>query len=93
LPWELADLLANGLDLNLAGNPLTDPLPELAARGPAALAAYLRSLEDAVPQYEAKVLLVGEGNVGKTSLVAALRDARSSRAGPRRTVSRSSRLR
>jgi len=38
LPWELADLLANGLDLNLAGNPLTDPLPELAARGPAAYA-------------------------------------------------------
>ena len=30
------------------------------------------SLEDAVPQYEAKVLLVGEGNVGKTSLIAAL---------------------
>ncbi|MGH8888023.1 MAG: COR domain-containing protein, partial [Egibacteraceae bacterium] len=36
------------------------------------LFAYLRSLARGQPQYEAKVLLVGEGNVGKTSLVAAL---------------------
>jgi GTPase SAR1 family protein len=35
----------------------------------------LRSLDDARPQYEAKLLLVGRGNVGKTSLVAALRGA------------------
>jgi hypothetical protein len=35
--------------------------------------AYLRSQGDAVEQFEAKILLVGEGNVGKTSLVAALR--------------------
>ena len=37
------------------------------------MAVYLRSLKDAVEQYEAKVLLVGDGNVGKTSLLAALR--------------------
>jgi hypothetical protein len=36
---------------------------------------YLRSLYDAEPQYEAKLLMVGEGNVGKTSLIAALRSA------------------
>ena len=36
---------------------------------------YLRSLYDAEPQYEAKLLVVGEGNVGKTSLIAALRSA------------------
>ena len=59
----------------MSGNPLADPLPELAARGPAELATYLRSLHDAKPQYEAKLLLVGEGNVGKTSLIAALRSA------------------
>ena len=38
----------------------------------AELATYLRSLHDAEPQYEAKLLVVGEGNVGKTSLIAAL---------------------
>ncbi len=73
LPKELADLLERGLELHLQGNPLHQPLPELVQRGVDAIAAYLRSLEDATPQYEAKVLLVGEGNVGKTSLVAALR--------------------
>jgi len=74
LPRQLADLVRNGLDLRLEGNPLREPLPELVGRGSAALATYLRSLEDAVPQYEAKLLLVGEGNVGKTSLIAALRN-------------------
>jgi internalin A len=75
LPIGLADLLAGGLQVELAANPLADPLPELAARGSAELATYLRSLHDAEPQYEAKLLVVGEGNVGKTSLIAALRSA------------------
>ena len=44
------------------------------AGGSDALCSYLRSLKDAVAQYEAKILVVGEGNVGKTSLLAALRD-------------------
>jgi internalin A len=61
------------MQLSLGGNPLSDPLPELAARRPAELATYLRSLHDASAQYEAKMILVGEGNVGKTSLVAALK--------------------
>ena len=73
LPTQLADRLASGLRLELTRNPLDDPLPELVERGADALAAYLGSLDDAVAQYEAKLLLVGEGNVGKTSLVAALR--------------------
>jgi hypothetical protein len=75
LPIRLADLLADGLELGLDGNPLADPLPELARRGSAELATYLCSLYDAEPQYEAKLLMVGEGNVGKSSLVAALRPA------------------
>ena len=74
LPAELAEPLACGLSLKLEYNPLDEPLPELVARGADALTTYLRSLEDAIPQYEAKVLLVGEGNVGKTSLVDALRE-------------------
>jgi internalin A len=75
LPPQLADLVADVLDLTLAGNPLADPLPELIRRGGNDLATYLRSLHDGITQYEAKLLLVGEGNVGKTSLVAALKDA------------------
>ena len=61
--------------LGLDDNPLPDPLPQLIERGADSLATYLRSLRDAKKQYEAKLLLVGEGNVGKTSLVAALRGA------------------
>lgn len=72
LPPELGRLPGN-LGLRLQGNPLTEPLPELVERGMPALLVYLRSLLDpGAPQYEAKVLLVGEGNVGKTSLIAAL---------------------
>jgi internalin A len=73
LPSQLADLVENGLDLGVTGNPLADPLPTFVERGQAALAAYLRSLYDSQPQYDAKLLLVGEGNVGKSSLVAALK--------------------
>ena len=75
LPQQLADLLAGKLAIRLDGNPLPNPIGELAERGTAALATYLRSLDDALPQYETKMLLVGEGNVGKTSLIAALLDA------------------
>ena len=73
VPVQLADRLDGGMQLRLSANPLDDPLPELAARAPADLATYLRSLHDATPQYEAKLVLIGEGNVGKTSLVAALK--------------------
>ena len=72
LPRQLTDLLSSGLSLRASGNPLGEPFPELLQRGKEALATYLRSLDDAVEQYEAKILLVGEGNVGKTSLSAAL---------------------
>ena len=72
LPKQLADPLVRGLALDLHGNPLDDPLPGFVNRGADALATYLRSLEDAIAQFDAKLLLVGEGNVGKTCLVAAL---------------------
>lgn len=74
LPRWMADLLTGRLtQLYADANPLREPLPELMGRGTAELAAYLRSLDDAEPLYEAKLLLVGEGNVGKSSLVAALK--------------------
>jgi internalin A len=75
LPLRLADLLAGSLELDLKSNPLADPLPELIERGVAELSTYLRSLHDAQPLYEAKLLVVGEGNVGKTSLIGALGSA------------------
>ena len=75
LPIWLAGLLTSGLGIDLDGNRLADPLEKLQRRGADALATYLSSLEDAVKQYEAKLLLVGEGNVGKTSLVASLKGA------------------
>jgi internalin A len=75
LPPELAPMLRNGLYLQAEGNPLSELLPELLGQERFSdLATYLESLVDGVPQYEAKVLFVGEGNVGKTSLVAALRN-------------------
>jgi internalin A len=72
LPRELAKPLARGLLLAVQDNPLEEPFSDIVSRGNEALAAFLDSLLDAVPQFEAKVLLVGEGKVGKTSLVAAL---------------------
>lgn len=73
LPRELGNL-SDTVKINLENNPLAEPLPTLLNRGTSALLTYLRSLGDGVPQYEAKVLLVGEGGVGKSSLIAALRD-------------------
>jgi internalin A len=72
LPRQLG-MLRETLVLNLNNNPLAEPLPSLVEQGVPKLFAYLRSLDDGEPQYEAKVLLVGEGNVGKSCLVAALR--------------------
>ena len=73
LPPEIADNLEGGLMIALDGNPVEEPLPELLKQGSHAVAIYLRSLRDGIAHYEAKVLLIGEGNVGKTSLSAALR--------------------
>jgi GTPase SAR1 family protein len=72
LPVELGQL-SDDITLSLEGNPLDEPFPALIEQGTRALLAYLRSLGDGVKLYEAKVLLVGEGNVGKSSLVAALK--------------------
>jgi internalin A len=73
LPPSLAPLLRGGLTLTIQGNPLEDPIPSVIAQGADALAAYLDSLNQASTElFEARVLFLGEGNVGKSSLVAAL---------------------
>ncbi len=76
LPPYIASMLRAGLVLGIEGNPFAGPVIELYERAPSVLAAYLESLTSAVPRYEAKMLLVGAGNVGKTSLLTALRGGR-----------------
>lgn len=73
LPAGLADRLVCGLNLRMTRNPLVNSLPEVVKRGADELATYLRSLHDGIPQYEAKLIVVGDGNTGKTSLVAAVK--------------------
>jgi hypothetical protein len=69
--------------LELKGNPLNPALQSaydacdktFGKENYAPLKAYLRSLEqNAEPLYEAKLVLVGEGNVGKTTLLKALKN-------------------
>ena len=60
--------------LFLKNNALNPALQSAYDAGLDAVKAYLRSLaEGAEPLYEAKLVLVGEGNVGKTTLLKALK--------------------
>ena len=56
--------------IRLTGNPLEEPPIEVVSRGNAAIAEYFASIAEAddVPLGEAKLLLVGDGGSGKTSL-------------------------
>ncbi len=58
--------------LDLFENPLNPALGSAHEQGVEAIKSYLRSLEHSEPLYEAKLLLVGEGDVGKTTLLKAL---------------------
>ena len=68
LPPEITKLTKiTGLDLS--GNPLESPPPEIVEQGVGAIFRYLRQLIwGAVEQNEAKLILVGQGDVGKTCL-------------------------
>jgi internalin A len=61
--------------LFLAGNPLESPPPEIVQKGIDAVREYFKALEGEKQQAlkEVKVLLVGDGAAGKTSLVKRLR--------------------
>ncbi len=79
LPPSLAQLEhLEYLDLN--DNPLNPALQSAYDAGLDAVKAYLRSLENAEPLYEAKLVLVGEGNVGKTTLLKALKGQKGKKA-------------
>ncbi|MDQ1353742.1 MAG: internalin [Acidobacteriota bacterium] len=64
------EVLSLGGRLNLHGNPLTHPPIEIVKKGKAGINAYFDSLKgETLPLNEFKVLLVGDGGAGKTSLV------------------------
>jgi small GTP-binding protein len=69
LPAEIGKL-KNLTSLYLSKNPLESPPPEIAKRGIEAIRSYFKSLEaERRALNEVKVLLVGDGGAGKTSLV------------------------
>jgi GTPase SAR1 family protein len=71
LPVELAELAL--LYLEIQGNPLPDALLKADRRGITEVRIYLRSLgHGSTALFEAKLVLVGEGKVGKSSLLAAM---------------------
>ncbi|MEH2170527.1 MAG: COR domain-containing protein, partial [Nostoc sp.] len=73
LPPEFSQL-SNLRRLVLDNNPLTSPPPEIVEQGMQAIFTYLRErLEGSLRQWVSKLLVVGEGGVGKTSLLRALR--------------------
>ncbi|MCC5665284.1 leucine-rich repeat domain-containing protein [Nostoc sp. CHAB 5784] len=73
LPPEFSQL-SSLTELYLDNNPLTSPPPEIVEQGTQAILTYLRErLEGSQQQWVSKLLVVGEGGVGKTSLLRALR--------------------
>jgi internalin A len=61
--------------LNIKDNPLTDPPIEIVKQGTAAVKNYLAEMTEASVLFlESKVLLVGSGDVGKTTLMKKLKD-------------------
>ncbi len=73
IPGELGGLQTLR-KIELSGNPLSEQLLAAYSQGTNQLLIYLRSLMEGEPLREAKLILVGRGNVGKSSLLAALRD-------------------
>jgi internalin A len=69
LPPEIVQL-QNLTTLDLGENPLKQPPPEIVKQGIEAIRSYFESLEgDKQALNEVKVLLVGDGGAGKTSVV------------------------
>ncbi|EMI55076.1 leucine-rich repeat domain-containing protein [Rhodopirellula sallentina] len=71
LPRSVSSL--DRIELRLHGNPIPDSMKAAHEAGWDAFCAFLQGVStDGIRLYEAKMLLIGEGGVGKTSLVEAL---------------------
>ncbi|GGD28656.1 COR domain-containing protein [Hyunsoonleella pacifica] len=68
LPKEFENLISLE-SLELEGNPIGRVPVEIASQGVSGIINYYLSLGDNVQLYEAKLLIVGQGNVGKTFLM------------------------
>ena len=72
LPVEISKL-TKLKDLQLYGNPLLSPPSEIVSQGMQAIIEYFqKQLQDSQQQWMTKLTIVGEGGVGKTSLLRAL---------------------
>ncbi len=65
------------VELNVTGNPIETPPPEVALNGIDAIKSYFQQLQSEGEDhlFEAKVLIVGEGGAGKTTLAKKLQDS------------------
>ncbi|MCT2581872.1 leucine-rich repeat domain-containing protein [Actinophytocola gossypii] len=65
--------LPNLTQVSVSANPLVSPPPEIATAGSESLMAFIRARQEgSAEQWLSKLLVVGEGGVGKTSAVRAL---------------------
>jgi len=74
---ELSEKVANMVslkELHLEGNPFEMLPPEILARGIDSIRNFYRELEEKDYLYEVKLIVVGEGRVGKSCLTQALMD-------------------
>lgn len=71
LPASLADI-DTLQEIYLDQNPLDPIIKSVYEQGLPELMSYLRGLKESRPLYEAKLVLLGEGGVGKTTLLKAL---------------------
>lgn len=73
LPYSLASLQLKVLDVS--GNPLVTPPKEIVRKGRKEILGYLKDLaEGSEPCYRTKLMIVGQENVGKTTLLQRLQN-------------------